>query len=128
MQSITSFHQSLVLVALTFVFLPACGGPSGDASQDESALAPAPPATAPFVPVLESLEHGDVACYVTLRYADGPKDMLADFAICDMEEAIGSKVSIRTESQSVMAASCQGDPECTDSETVELIVDLRVVE
>lgn len=121
----TSSRIILALTATAIVFSAACGGPGTEAPQEETAAAPAPVVAAP---VLESLQHGDTACYVTLRYPDGSKDYLADFAICDMEEAIGSKVSFKTAKQNVMAASCQGDPECADSETVDLIVDLRVVE
>lgn len=70
---------------------------------------------------VESAQAGDIACY--LQLSDG-RSLMADFALCD-ERMPPHKQTIwlLSEQSRVAAASCEGDPECRDTETVELVVD-----
>ena len=77
---------------------------------------------------LRRLVMGDAACYVDLQ-ADGgeTETRLADFGVCsqaEVEDLVGQPVRLELGTGRVMAASCQGDPECTEMETVELITRL----
>lgn len=72
---------------------------------------------------ITAMQAGDVACYVTLTDAAGAtREEMAAFEICEQTGLVGTPVTIRTEMGNVMAASCQGDPDCPDSESVRLIV------
>lgn len=74
------------------------------------------------VALLKSIEAGDVACYVTLVDAKGQETtQMADFAICEMNQLVGRRVQIRRIKANVMAESCQGNPDCKETESVNLI-------
>jgi hypothetical protein len=92
-----------------------------------------PAATAPPAPsgvdsgVLTALEAGDRACYVTVTAADGERSLEGDFELCaggasDATSMIGQPVTWQTRRERVQAASCQGNPDCPDSEEVDLVV------
>jgi hypothetical protein len=75
---------------------------------------------------LVSIEQGDIACYVTIENGGTSETMDGDFELCpgggrDASGKIGKQVTLTTEKSSVQAASCQGDPECTATETVDLV-------
>ena len=66
----------------------------------------------------------DNACYVHLR-DDAGKSFTekADFDICFQKPSlVGKRVTLTYKLEKVMAASCQGDPDCKATETVPLIV------
>jgi hypothetical protein len=81
---------------------------------------------------LRRLEAGDRACYVVV-VTDGAgeeRSLLGDFELCpggggDATGLVGQPVVVETRPESVPAESCQGQPDCTDSETVELVVAIR---
>jgi hypothetical protein len=114
---------------LVVVFALGCGG--GEAPPSEvhappaapAAPAPAAPAAAPAGegPTLLSLLSGDTACYATLTENGVERQELATFEMCEHQDLVGSKVTITREKANVMAASCQGDPECKDTEVVDII-------
>lgn len=82
----------------------------------------------PEIALLKSMEVGDVACYVTLEDAKGVEStQMADFEICENEGLLGKRVLIRRVRANVMAQSCQGNPDCTQTETVNLISKLMVL-
>ena len=83
------------------------------------------PDTAPAAPLVTALNAGDVACYVELDYGDRKTTEMADFAICEMP-LVGKHIQFQTRPERVMADSCPGDPECGESETVDLIVSVQV--
>lgn len=73
--------------------------------------------------VLE-LSSGDRACYLLLETASGELvDHMANFEICEQDDLLGRQVILRRESQAVMAAGCEGDPECGEVEWLELVVE-----
>lgn len=81
------------------------------------------------VGTVKSLSQGDVACYVDLvdENNQGFSEM-ADFDICGLESKIkGKKVKLTYTAQNVMADSCQGNPECKDSKTVQLITSVTLM-
>lgn len=88
------------------------------------ALAPAASvAPSPGVVVIKSLTPGDRACYVELENAQGQaSDEMASFELCDQNELVGKRVHLQRKPTPIMAMSCEGNPECTKSETVNLIV------
>lgn len=78
-------------------------------------------------PTVTGLESGDVACYVTLDYGNGKTEMkTAAFDICD-QPIKGKKITFKMEKGQVLADSCQGDPECSETKTVDLITSVTVV-
>ena len=73
--------------------------------------------------VVTDMESGDVSCYVTLRTDDGASETVhADYSVCDSNVIIDRRVQIEYVEGDVLADSCEGDPECLDTETVALAV------
>ena len=133
----------LALAALA-VTLAACGGadttpavapgPSPDAS-NPAASTDSIPATAVRsdsssvdydAPVtLVSMANGDRACYLTVRTDGGAeRTEFGDFRLCESDEFVGQRVVLTATPSPVQAASCQGDPDCTDSEQVNLVTNI----
>ncbi|MEQ9365810.1 MAG: SH3 domain-containing protein [Leptospirales bacterium] len=83
------------------------------------------PDKAAKAPLVKGLSAGDVACYVELDYGDRQETVMAGFEICE-QPLVGKRVTFKTRKERVMAASCEGDPECGESETVDLIVSVQV--
>lgn len=114
---------------LVVVFALGCGG--GEAPPSEVPAPPAAPAAeAPAAPAAEpagegpklvSLVSGDTACYATFLENGVERQELATFEMCEHQDLVGSVVTITKEKANVMAASCQGDPECKDTEEVDII-------
>ena len=74
------------------------------------------------VGTIQSLNSGDRACYVEIVDDQGEQSTeFADFEICQQQDLIGKRVQLTYESSEIMAASCQGDPECAETEMVMLI-------
>jgi hypothetical protein len=75
---------------------------------------------------LLSAESGDVACYLQLEDLDGePFSEMAEFEVCEAADAlIGRDLQLGYRLGSVMAQSCQGNPDCTDSDEVALVISL----
>jgi len=74
-----------------------------------------------------AFQNGDTACYVTLKDDRGATfDELADFDLCTMEKSLkGKRLALTYKTARVMAASCQGNPDCKKSETVVLIASAK---
>ncbi len=72
-------------------------------------------------------QNGDVACRVTLKDDRGATfDEAADFDLCAQEKALkGKRLALTYKAARVMAASCQGDPDCKKSETIVLIASAK---
>jgi len=133
----------LTLAALA-VTLAACGGsdatpavapgPSPEAS-NPAASSDSIPATAVRsdsssvdydVPVtLVSMEDGDRACYLTVRTDGGAeRTEFGDFRLCESGELVGQRVLLTATPSQVQAASCQGNPDCPDTEAVNLVTNV----
>lgn len=108
--------------------------PAG-ASPDKAAVPAAPVASHPQKPasptrdaradvmLIKGLTPGDTACYVELRNARGKRsEEMASFELCEQTKLIGQRVRLTRKPERVMAASCQGNPDCTKTQTVNLIV------
>ena len=79
-------------------------------------------------PTVTSLQLGDHACYVTLKFADGKEqDWPASFDICELP-LLNKKVIYKTEKSSMAADSCEGDPECTETQEVEMITSMKAAQ
>lgn len=103
------------------------------ACSKQSAPTPAaptpPPATSGPVGTLKDLQNGDRACYVILDIAGEEKSLEGDFDLCaggpkDATALVGKRVTYTTERAKVQAASCEGKPDCTDSDEVDLVTTL----
>ena len=95
---------------------------------DTAGAAAAPVATATPVTVVEAVP-GDRGCYLTVADTSGEAVMhLADFGVCEQADLVGRRVTLVTQPTRVQATSCAGNPECTDSETVDLVTGVRPVE
>ncbi|MGB3542600.1 hypothetical protein [Rubrivirga sp.] len=69
------------------------------------------------------MESGDRACYVMLREDGGAATtVMADYSVCDSDVIIGRRVQLDYEPGNVIAESCEGDPDCLDTETVAIAV------
>ena len=85
-------------------------------------------ADAAKAPTVTSLQMGDHACYVTLKFADGKEqDWPASFDMCDLP-LLNKKVIYKTEKSSMAADSCEGDPECTETQEVEMITSMKAAQ
>ena len=79
--------------------------------------------TVPTRAVVTDIESGDRACYLTLRQDDGaPTTVHADYSVCDSNVIVDRRVQIAYEPADLMAASCEGDPDCLETTTVPLAV------
>lgn len=74
-----------------------------------------------------AFQNGDTACSVTLKDDRGTSfEELADFELCTMENSLkGKRLALTYKTARVMAASCQGNPDCKKSDTVVLIASAR---
>ena len=80
------------------------------------------------VGTIQSLNLGDRACYVEIVGDQGEQSTeFADFEICQQQDLIGHRVQLTYESGEIMAAPCQGNPECAEAETVMLIIKAEVL-
>lgn len=113
--------------------------PAGDAATATAPAAipppPAPPPTPAAPPaspppadsaVLQVLTLGDRACYITLADAQGlTREEMGRMELCELQALIGQPVLPVYGEEAVAAEACQGDPECTQTETVRLLIELQ---
>jgi hypothetical protein len=84
----------------------------------------------PFVPegkvgrgVIFSAVVGDTACYLQIKDESGmTHDEMASFGLCEEPELLHQPSEFAYERANVIAASCEGSPECTETDEVWLIV------
>ncbi|CAN5548208.1 hypothetical protein BH23BAC4_BH23BAC4_08340 [soil metagenome] len=128
-----TFRLSTLLVGITL--LAACGAnESPDPTQ--ATEDPAADETSELIEnpegvvELRDLVAGDLGCYATFGTPDGTGviEELAAFDVCEQEDLIGRQVSRTYETVNVPAASCEGDPECTDTEAVQVVMELTPVD
>lgn len=74
---------------------------------------------------LLDLTMGDYACYVDLELPNGEfVSFEGDFALCETDALIGKDVEIYWAEAKIYAASCEGNMDCTDYETVWIVESL----
>ncbi len=79
--------------------------------------------TVPTRAVVTEVEAGDRACYLTLRTDDGGSTtVFGDFSLCETNGLMGRRIQIAYAPDDILAASCQGDPDCLETETVPMAV------
>jgi hypothetical protein len=74
--------------------------------------------------LVKELQNGDVSCVMVMTDQDGSEFIeAADFDICFQEPSlIGKQVRLTYRMENVIAESCQGDPECSDTDEVAMVV------
>ncbi len=83
--------------------------------------------------IVEELTLGDRACYMQVKSAQvksaqgESREEMAVMELCERRELIGRTVRLSHETGSIAAESCQGNPECAESETVQLVSDVEVL-
>lgn len=91
-------------------------------------LSQASVANQPEIGTVQSLEAGDRACYVEVLDEEGQVSTeYASFEICD-QDLVGKRANLAYETGTIPAESCAGDPACTESEEVVLLVEVQVIE
>ncbi len=96
-------------------------GLESESADDTTVVGLAVPDTNPVTIV--SLTPGDRACYLSVRIASGAtSEVMADFGMCERDDLIGRQVILTRSLSMVLAESCGGNPECTDTEQVMLVV------
>jgi len=76
---------------------------------------------------ITSLEAGDVACYVEFSHDGMAHEAMASFDICEQTHLLHKKVSLSYSRQKVLADSCEGNPDCSQTETVWLIDEMTPI-
>ncbi|MBD1844339.1 hypothetical protein H6F89_13250 [Cyanobacteria bacterium FACHB-63] len=91
-------------------------------------VSPSPLTTDSKIVVVRSLTTGDRACYMKLENAQGQSsEALAKFDICTQSQLVNKRVRLTRKPTPISAMSCQGNPECKEKETVNLITAVEVV-
>jgi type IV secretory pathway VirB10-like protein len=86
---------------------------------------PEPPA--PAAVTLVDVSQGDMGCYLEVEDAKGASvTHLGGFDLCPEGEAdasahMGEKVVLTLSKEEIPAGTCEGDPDCTDTEEVEVV-------
>jgi hypothetical protein len=76
---------------------------------------------------LVSIESGDAACYVTVKDSTGAENTHpGSFDLCpggpaDASNLIGFPVALGWTKANVIAPSCEGNPECADTEETNIV-------
>lgn len=110
------------------VLLPEAGG-EAEVDTSGAASVTVEGQTVPTRAVVTEIENGDRACYVTVRTDGGSSETIfADYSLCDTDGLLGRRVQIEYAPGTVMAASCEGDPDCLDTEAVALAVAAEVID
>jgi hypothetical protein len=120
-----------VIFASAALVLVACGGGKADAPATDNTTPEAPagkmPASGGQPVTLVEVSQGDMACYVVVKTAEG-EDVThpGTFDLCPGGEAdasalVGTQVILTITKQNMMAGSCEGNPECPDTEEVDAV-------
>lgn len=78
---------------------------------------------------ITDLDKGDNGCFLILRNdKNGELIELGKMEFCSQKQLKGKKVELEYKMETVQAASCYGDPKCKKTETVPLVVGVKVLE
>ena len=84
----------------------------------------------PIVGKVVDVEKGDAGCLVIIADAKNREFIeLGAFELCTRKPPLkGKKIEVEYKMESVMAASCDGNPKCTKKETVPYLASVKVVD
>lgn len=120
-------HKKIKKFLLLIAVISSGGVSTGYAKTVEPPLAAARHALPEFARVMQ-LQLGDRACYVELLDAYGRRhDALADFELCERTQLLTKPVRIKYAKTPIMAEECEGRDDCSLSEQVDLIIDMREI-
>jgi hypothetical protein len=78
---------------------------------------------------ITDLDKGDNGCFLILRNdKNGELIELGKMEFCNQKQLKGKKVELEYKMETVQAASCYGDPKCKKTETVPLVVGVKVLD
>lgn len=78
---------------------------------------------------ITDLDKGDNGCFLILRNdKNGELIELGKMEFCSQKQLKGKKVELEYKMETVQAASCYGDQKCKKTETVPLVVGVKVLE
>ena len=123
--------RTTMLIATLALAAAACGGKKDEATTPDP-NANKVPETVPVT--LVEVSQGDAACYVTVKDAAGADQTYpGTFDLCpgggmDAGTLVGKQVLLGFGKASLIAASCEGDPECTDTEEVDAVMSITAAE
>jgi hypothetical protein len=117
----------LVLLLTLGLAISSCQNSTENLSQQTDSPT-SPLAVDSAVVVVRGLTMGDRACYIELEDGQGQRTQEeASFEICEQGQLVGQRVRLTREPTSILAMSCQGNPECTERDLVDLIIVVEVV-
>ena len=117
-----------LLVPLGLAMSSCQNGTRVTSQASDGTVSPSPLPSDPKIMVVRGLTMGDRACYMKLENAQGQSsENLADFDICTQSQLVNKRVRLTRTPTPISAMSCQGDPECKERETVNLITAVKVV-
>ena len=76
------------------------------------------------------VDKGDNGCYLTLKSTTGGDLIeLGKFEFCRQKSSLmGKRVALVFSMETIQAESCYGDPKCKKTETVPLVVDVKILD
>jgi hypothetical protein len=79
---------------------------------------------------MADVDKGDNGCYLTLKDEKGAEFIeIGKFEICTQKPPLkGKRVALAYSLETIQATSCYGDPKCKKTETVPLVVGVKIVE
>jgi hypothetical protein len=123
----------MIKLAVLVMALAACGGGNAQTTSNTGPTGEPPPSTAAEEWTLVSITNADTSCGIELQGADGQSKYFdGSYDFCpggprDAAGLVGKKVTITTEKGNVMAAECEGNPDCGKSEEVDIVESITEV-
>jgi hypothetical protein len=79
---------------------------------------------------ITDVDKGDNGCYLTFRDDKGNEFIeVGKFEICSQKPSVkNKKVLLAYSYETIQAASCYGDPKCKKTETVPLVIGVKIVD
>jgi nucleoid-associated protein YgaU len=138
-------HRTLILASFAaFLIAPYAGAQTPPAAP--AAPAPAAPAAPKMVPHegvvkiggalkqtrgrVTDVDKGDNGCYITFR--DDKKNEIIEvgkFELCAQKPPFkGKQVEMEYNVETIQAGDCYGDPKCKKTETIPVVVSVKIVD
>lgn len=78
---------------------------------------------------LIEMQAGDVACYLTLKDDQNVEFReMAGFEICEQQNLINKRLTLRYDPVEILADVCQGNPDCEFSKLELLVTEVQVID